>query len=214
MFDSTFLSPDVARYLEWETHQLGALIGESGVNHLVELGCGTGRHIELAQSHGCRYDGIDLVAEMVATAQTTIAIEDQERCRVQVGPCESLCQLVGDRFDKDSIALYPFNFIGNVADPTVALAPLQKMKGRALVSCFQTSEFATAVRQAYYTNVLGSSPSASRVESGVLFTSAEGLKSYAFSPTYLAALFDGLGFRWREFGRLGDIACLFLLETP
>ncbi|WP_168211314.1 class I SAM-dependent methyltransferase [Actinosynnema sp. ALI-1.44] len=61
-----------AKDYESEVDQLGALFG-GGVRSVLDIGCGTGRHLELLAKAGYRVTGVDRSPDMAAIAEARLA---------------------------------------------------------------------------------------------------------------------------------------------
>jgi hypothetical protein len=83
-----------------------------------------------------------------------------------------------------SLAMFPFNSFGNLPDPSAALDALAKAKLDVWIGTYDTSPGMTAVRREYYEAAAIGQVDERTDESGVVFTSAKGLRSYAYSEAW------------------------------
>jgi SAM-dependent methyltransferase len=216
MFSAVMLTPAVAEFLSLEERFVVEVFGALKSRHLFEVGCGYGRYLRWAEGCGVDYDGVDLVSHLVEAGRRRLSGSASTRQKLHVGSCRDVAALfdqegLGDR-KSDVVVLFPFNCFGNVAEPERVVHSLRRIRARVLISGFLTTAAATEQRRAYYCNNQFTALRDSRDARGVLFTSAEGLHSYAFDGDALEALLGAEGFKLTQRRALGPIAQAQLFE--
>lgn len=186
--------------------------------HLFEVGCGTGSYLEWAERHGVDYDGVDLVSHLVEAGRQRLRGSATTRQKLHVGSCREVASLFENEGltarASDVVVLFPFNCFGNVAEPARVVHSLRRTGARVLISGFVPSDRATTARQEYYLKLGYSKLVHQRDDLGVLFTSEEGLHSWALEQKALERLFRAEGFRLAQRDELGPIAGASLFEPP
>lgn len=217
MFSREDATEPVLDYLSREERHVLEIFRERSPRHLFEVGCGTGSYLDWAEVQGVDYDGVDLVSHLVEAGRQRLRGSAQTRQKLHVGSCREVASL----FDREGllarahevVVLFPFNCFGNVAEPGRVVQSLRRTGARVLVSGFLPHDFATEARREYYKKLGYSKLKAEHDELGVLFTSAEGLHSWALQPGVLHRLFAAEGFRLIREDALGPIAHAALFET-
>jgi len=215
MFSPAHLTPEVVDYLEREASFVVAVFQELKPRHLFEVGCGHGTYLEWAARQQVDYDGVDLVSHLVEAGRKRLTGSARTCQKLHVGSCrevEALFEKEGlSGLGRDVVALFPFNCFGNVAEPERVVRSLATTGARVLVSGFLPTEEATERRREYYVKSGFTHLAATRDDKGVLFTSHEGLHSYAYDTATLERWFHG--FRLARAEPLGRIAQALLFEA-
>lgn len=177
---------DIASYRRRENE---VAVGVASLYQVVlEVGCMSGcllydslRDLPLA------YIGIDVVESAVTSLRQKIADEQQVRAlrhalTLDIVEVECISEmLVPGR----SVAMFPFNSFGNLPDPIAVLDALARAQLDVWIGTYDTCPNMTAVRREYYEAAAIGRVEEKTDESGVVFTSAQGLRSYAYSETWL-----------------------------
>lgn len=215
MFEPETLTPPVKAYLRVEARPL---CDEQPLDHLIEIGCGHGRHLRWAVERGLHYDGIDMVASLIEKGLATLREVDPRstRCKLHVGSVENLHTLWGaeglDARRASTIVFFPFNCFGNLARPDRVASAIAATGARAFLSVFSPSLEAIGRRLEYYKRNQYTAITAWVRERGVLFTSAEGLRSWAYQPRYLEEIFAAVGYTLTRAVAMGPIAAGYLFS--
>lgn len=210
-------TPAVRAYLEREAEPL---LDEPGFEHLFEVGCGQGRHLDWARGHELHYDGLDLVPGLIeqGRARARALTPSPRRCELHVGSAAALHELwlaCGlDSRAASVIVLLPFNCFGCLARPELVAAAVAATGARVFLSMFDVSAAATRHRHEYYTKLGFAEVRSRRTDRGVLFTSTEGLWSYAYDRGFLAHVLGNVGLVPLRELELGDIARGHLFGPP
>jgi len=194
MFDALHHTPEVAAYLGAE---LDPLADAPDFDHLVEIGCGSGLHLDWAVERGLHYDGLDLVAQLVDEGRARLAElarphDHARHRRFHLGSAEDLGTLWStaglEGRHHGAILAFPFNCAGSLARPETALGAAARTQARIYISVFAASRPATACRLAYYARCGYAALATTDTEHGVLVTSLEGLRSFAYHERHLVEL--------------------------
>ncbi len=200
MFDSRFLSDELANYLREEGHFLSQVFNQSSYDHLVEVGCGYGRYLRWAQEHRVSYDGIDLVPWLVELGQlriqTTVPLAS-ERYQIQMVSAQQVHLVLHQAKDlspRASIVHFPFNCFGNLAELHRVMVSLRQGHADVTLSVFKSDVPASSIRRTYYEKCGYTKVAVNNTPTGVLITSAEGLHTYAYELEFLVNIFAKYGF--------------------
>lgn len=182
---------------------------------LLEIGCGQGRHLAWATNSGLHYHGVDLVPWLVQRARRSMAARIYSaRCRLNVLSVNNIHKLLDAEKNalqpSASLAFFPFNCFGNLAQPRKSVAALAKCGIDSFVSNFRPAPIATLMRMHYYGQCGYTGLTQETTPSGSLVRSAEGLSSYAYEPAYMDSLFDSSGYRKPETFELGKLGIGYL----
>lgn len=213
MFADEYLTPAVRAYLDLEAEPLR---GEASFTHLFEVGCGHGRYLLWARERGLDYDGLDIVPWLVEEGRSRLAAlkSSFRRCKLHVGSVEDLHALwIAEGLEPRSgstIVFFPFNCFGNLARPERVVRSIAATGARVFLSVFATSPEATARRREFYAQSGYAALSTHTMDRGVLFTSAEGMWSFAYDRGHLEKTFDAAGYALVRSVALGPIAVGYL----
>ncbi|NRO99387.1 hypothetical protein GWC77_26240 [Paraburkholderia sp. NMBU_R16] len=200
MFDSRYLTDAVQAHLAQEIDALKALLTSfPHYRHLVEVGCGYGRLLEWSIGKGLSYDGLDLVSWMVQLGQVRsrrlLAQFPWARASVHCLPAEAIDTLFAPSSTcVPTVAVFPFNCLGNVVDVGDVLAAVARTPCDVVVSAFNTRPDTTAIRSEYYARCGFSGLESENRDEGILIRSTEGLHTFAYSDDYYRNVFDRFGF--------------------
>lgn len=216
MFEREHATDAVRTYLEEEAQHVVRVFERLSPRHLFEVGCGTGSYLEWAERQHVDYDGVDLVSHLVEAGRKRLRGSAQTRQKLHVGSCREVASLFDEEGlterGTDVVVLFPFNCFGNVAEPSRVVQSLRRTGARVLVSGFLPNAEGTSARKEYYSKLGYSSITEEHDRHGVLFSSAEGLHSWAMEPAVLDQLFEAEGFRLVERAALGPIGVASLFE--
>jgi len=197
LIDENRYPPEIALFVREEAALLDTLA--PSFDGLLEAGCMHGRYLDWAVRHEKAYLGLDIVARYVERGRALAAARGLDPCRHRfvLGAAEQLDAQLGAQRAAERAArwavLFPFNSFGNVPDPAPVIDALCAARAPFLVSSYATSPRATDVRARYYRNCGYGGVRALADERGVCFVAAEGLRSFAYDPRYLTALFAARG---------------------
>jgi SAM-dependent methyltransferase len=215
MFSPAHSTAAVSDYLAREETFVMRVFQEHSPRHLFEVGCGHGTYLTWAEKQGVDYDGVDLVSHLVEAGRRRLTGSARTRQKLHVGSGREVAHLFEAEglmdHASDIVALFPFNCFGNVAEPERVVKSLTSTGARVLISSFIATEEATTKRREYYVKSGFTGLRDVRDGLGVLFTSEEGLHSYAYELSALEKLFGGHRLARRE--ALGPIAQGLLFEA-
>ena len=197
MLDDALLTPAMRSYLDGEAETLAR---EPALEHLFEVGCGDGRHLAWACERGLGYDGLDIVPWLVEQGRAALGAMTPApvRQRLHVGTAEALASvwaaqgLAARR--ASTLVFFPFNCFGNVSRPARVAEAIAATGARVFLSVLSPSAESTARRREYYAQVGYTALAQHETERGVLFTSAEGLWSFAYHLAFLEPLLGEVGY--------------------
>ncbi|KYF89469.1 hypothetical protein BE18_52370 [Sorangium cellulosum] len=215
MFVDAHLTPAVRAYLEAEAQPLR---DEPALEHLFEIGCGYGRYLLWALAEGLHYDGLDMVPWLVEMGRSRLreSAPSPLRRKLHVGSAEHLVALwaaegLAPRRDV-TVLFFPFNCFGSLARPERVVRSIAATGARVFLSGFATSAEATRHRRAYYEQNGYAALDASVTDRGVLFTSAEGLRSFAYDRGHLERMFASAGYALARAFAIGPIAAGYMFR--
>ncbi|MFJ4341003.1 hypothetical protein [Streptomyces sp. NPDC088915] len=143
---------EILSYLQMEG--LAAL--KSALRHrcdsLVELGCYDGRALEVARAAGLPYLGVDISPGAIARLTRRIQEEGLDgQARGLIGDVLHSSSWAFEIGGRRPLQLFPFNLLGNFAEPEKVLNSAATAGGIGVISVFDEQPSTTAVRRAYYT---------------------------------------------------------------
>lgn len=207
MHDPELQTPEIAEYLAAEERALDEVRATTGggINHIVEIGAGSGRYLPWAHQRGLHYDGLDIVARDAPPASAGAL-----RGNVHHAAAEGIDDWIRTHGLDDpaftSLVLFPFNCLGNVARIDDAIDALARAGCPIFLSLFRDDPASTRARLAYYEACGYTKLEATDIPGiGVRVTSFEGLRSYAYAPERVAELFEPRGFRLAPTLALGRV---------
>ena len=219
MLDDALLTPAMRSYLDGEVETLAV---EPALEHLFEVGCGDGRHLAWARERGLGYDGLDIVPWLVERGRDALGAMTPApvRCNLHVGTAETLASVWADQGlaarRSSTVVFFPFNCFGNVARPARVAQAIAVTGARVFLSVLSPSAESTARRREYYAQVGYTGLEQHETERGVLFTSAEGLWSFAYHLSFLERLLGEVGYALARAAEMTPIAAGYLFgpRTP
>jgi len=164
---------------------------------VLEIGCMDGCLLyPVVRGLALTYVGVDVDAHAIQRFRARIVEEwDGTAIRhavaLDVSDVGALSELIVPR---RTVAMFPFNSFGNLQSPTGALDSLGAHDVDLWIGTYQTSPSATELRRCYYDNARIGVVDHTEEDCGVLFTSAEGFKSYAYRGDFLRAQLEGRGY--------------------
>lgn len=209
--DPALYPPAVARFRESEDALLAAVA--RGADTLVEVGGMHGLHLEWAHARGLRYLGLDVVERYAADGRERIRQLGPDAARLEhrfvCGDATKLPAILEQAEvgfpSLRAVLLFPFNSIGNMADLEGVVRAITAVGLPLLISTYQVSAEATAIRRDYY---LRSGLSIQRVvedDQGVHFQLSGGHTISAYRDSHLRRLFrsHGVELAHRIYSELG-----------
>ncbi len=182
----------IARFLGHERWLVHTLLTD--VERLVEVACGTGRYLDLADSHGVAYHGIDISPTAVMRGRERLASGSFRTPghRFDLGAVESLgahrrLTLGGGPLER-SLVLLPFSVLSAVADLDAAARSLAHQGRPFLATMYGTSDEMTQGRVEYYRRCGYRVIAVEKDAVGVCVSTADGLTTTAYEPEVLEAL--------------------------
>lgn len=114
------------------------VLGDKKIDHLVDLGTGTGRMLELLSSHYARATGIDSAREMIAIARAKLAAAAISHAHVQLG---DIGQLDPGVAGADLVVLHQvLHYFDDPGQVLLQAAKVLKPDGRVLIVDFGPHE--------------------------------------------------------------------------
>lgn len=185
---------EIHRYLIAELKLLGTIISDYKV--ITEVGCMHGRYTDYVLEHGCNYLGVDVVESYIKEGKRLAKQKsyNRSRCRFK---CIDARHIHKEIFLKemfgmhrsDNLIFYPFNCIGNMMGIGDAIDSLIKLNSPFLICTYKTDNESTRVRFDYYYRCEYARLTCVRQDSGVLFTSNDGLNTIALDQNWLINAF-------------------------
>ena len=197
MFEERMYTAPIRRFLEEEEVIVERVMSALGRNHLVEVGCGSGRYLHQAVRSGFRYDGIDLVDDLVREGRQRWKLLMTRGARLHVGSVVDIDRLYANLglAKCRTILLFPFNCFGNLACVERGVRALARTRAPVLLSTFGLSKCATEIRADYYRHLGCQGVSWATVpEVGTVVRSQDGLVSFAYRLQFLIDAFANHGF--------------------
>lgn len=164
---------------------------------LVEVGCGNMVNLKLATVNKLRYVGLDFSATAIRSVQDEIKRNPYKYPNARVY-CFNILDAarIQSLFtpNEKPIFLLPFNLFGNIAPISLLIAKLREQNFDLLISIYKTDDKTNLMRQAYYSNCGYKAITVTKDETGLVFSSNEGLYTIAYDIRYLSELFQRFGF--------------------
>lgn len=193
--EAVHYSTEISSFLHSEENLVNSL--SPAFDLLIEVGCMHGRYLNWAVSQSKNYLGIDIVSKYVEGGRRRTSERGlcQKSYRFILGSAEEMGKLI----DPDELhvsidrclLLFPFNSFGNIPDTASVIRNLSACGLPFLISSYLVSDLATQCRTEYYRRCGYAGIQISREEYGVCLSASGGLRSIAFFPEYLKALFKG-----------------------
>jgi hypothetical protein len=188
---------ELKEYLLTQSITFEKIIQQNGkFSHLVEVGCGDLENLKLAHNNSLPYLGLDFSALPILQA-----LEKIRRKKIENADCKHLniLSVLPEHVIRPGmtspVIIFPFNVFGNIAPITELLCRLHAIRGAtSLISIYKTDEETNQMRKDYYEKCGYENIQSSEDETGMWFTSDQGLYTVAYSSTYLLKLFTSLGF--------------------
>jgi|GEM_PF-1615228 hypothetical protein len=195
--DPSLFNDEVAAFLQGEEQILNTV--SCRLCGIIEVGCMHGRYMEWAIRHRKRYFGVDVVERYISRGQQSLRKRGLPAADYHfiLGSMEQMPKILNDphvsAHPEEYLMLFPFNSFGNMDYPEAAVRAMENLKLHAIISTYQTTDYATNARAEYYARCGYQDLHIVRDACKVGVTSAEGLRSYAFNPTYLIRQFRECG---------------------
>ncbi len=185
----------VKEYLADESRIISALISSGpGYTALFEIACADARNIGMATRHNLNYYGIDFIQACIDQAKEKLLKEEGiNKFVIKCLSATDLGSLTTPVLPHERVlAIFPFNALGNMEHISSILSAALNLNYDVFISVFNVTEEANKERRKYYKKCGLSNIEIRKNDTGVIFTSAEGLKSIAYSDAYLAGLIKKL----------------------
>jgi len=218
MFDTQFLTDRLSEFLDQEAVQLRRIFAANvEYDHLVEVGCGYGRYMDWAVSSAIAYDGIDIVDWMISMAEIKVQQFNERfpgvHCAVHLHPAERLSALMDsallNKRQAKTIAFFPFNCFGNVSNVHEVMRSLYRDRLDVVISTFLTDAKSTELRKQYYQNCGYSNLECTLNKHGLLITSDEGFRAFAYSKEALVDMFARNGYELASYSDVAEIGAMY-----
>lgn len=182
----------ITNYLKEERRLYFQHLTQGNYDTLIEIGCMSARHLDIAIELNLNYIGIDIVSKYIKLAQQQITDNNyQHKAKAfQLSLLDYEQETIQLPRTSKPLCIFPFNSFGNIINYTDAIKKTFEIGYDFFISTYNTTEEATNVRLEYYKNCHFNNLEATTNKEGVLFTSSEGLHSWAFHSNYLRALLD------------------------
>lgn len=215
ILDSSCYPETINEFLGNEKRQLEALLTAAraeGFERVIEAGCGATMPLRdlVIQAGFKKYVGVDLNRPAVDSAKLKLASEAEGAFLSEIH-CASILHLpwLNRTFSSSergkTLVVLPFNLIGNLGGVVNTFRILSYAGfARVYVSCYALSEGLREARRRYYQGC-GCQDLRDEAFEGVgeVFTSREGLKTFAYAPEILTEIARVFGFDV-QMGQVGD----------
>jgi hypothetical protein len=163
---------------------------------IVEVGCMQGRLVEWCVGQQKRYIGIDVECGY-QDAWSTYQQRYGDAIEFVRGDAQKLSEVV-KRIKKplsvsSTLFVFPFNSFGNIENVQAAVQSLSEVKMKFVIFSYDTISYANQVRAEYYRMCGLSDITQINSDEGVIFSSREGLKSFAYHISFLSKCFKHHG---------------------
>ena len=179
-------SPEIAEFLACERRMLERLLPSATL--LVEVACGSGRYLRLAAAHDVPYLGVDVAERHVEAGRRAAAEQGlpAHRYRFALGAAETIADVAPP--DEDALVLFPFSILSALPDLGALAEQLRRLRSPFLASLYRPTERMTAGRLEYYRRCGFRGVEVRRSARGVSLTTADGLTTTAYEPSFLEEL--------------------------
>lgn len=198
MFADNFSTDEIRRFLTTESSIFDAFISTNPqFQHVVEVGCGYGRFMDIACKNNISYCGIDLIGWLTQIGEWRSAMlgfdETQTKFRqLSVIDIEEHIEALSTSQKNSTVVYFPFNCLGNIPYINSVLQILKKLNLPICTTLFDSSDTTTIIRNNYYENC--GLQTIYRKQSSTI-DSVEGLSSKAYSSIEFTRLIEQFGFR-------------------
>ena len=206
---------DIKTHLAFEAELIKKYLTQNKYNCLVEVGCMDGRLIGAAKRLGLEYLGIDIVDRYIHQANQKIAAIKSKKFKALNCDIAKL-DLGNSKYEnlKSKLAVFPFNSFGNMQEPESALRAAFENGLDVLIMSYDTDNKSTAMREEYYNSCNYPGLNFSVDAKGVVFTSEDGLKTYAYSKDHLQNLLQKIGFEKIKIEKFGPLGLFAYAKVP
>jgi SAM-dependent methyltransferase len=182
---------------------------------LVEIGCGTGRAIWMAENQNLNYYGIDICEKDIETLN--LKIKDKNNTKTVKGLHMSVFDLGNNNPippEEKPLYIFPFNVFGNIGKSLKLISLMKLLNADFIVTSYRTDEHSSEVRQHYFEKCAFQDLHLEKSPFFTKFTSHEGLSSTACNQDYFSTLIEGLDLDV-EPHKFGDIGMMyFVTQRP
>jgi ubiquinone/menaquinone biosynthesis C-methylase UbiE len=204
--NENYLTSEIRDYLTNEREILTNLIKKNNYEGILEIGCMDGRNLEIAKNLKINYVGIDIVERFIEKANEKMKNLNitAEAFKCDVKSLKRVKNLISNKF----LAVFPFNSFGNIDGAEEALRSVSKQQLDCIILTYKTSIEANTARKAYLNRSQKTALKMTISSKGVLFTSAKGLHSYAYSSKKIKEMGENNGYKKideHDFSKIGKL---------
>ena len=204
------LYPDtIKQHLMLEKLKIRDTLKNKKYDAVIEVGCMDGSlHFDVISECDVNYFGIDLINQTIEKFKDKISIISSTKfMRAQVLDINQLRVISTEinHIAKKTLVIFPFNSFGNLHSPAEALSEIRYCGYDVCILTYQTNRIAFTEREIYYTNCRYKNLTSDVNQHGALFSSADGLYSYAYHANFVQNSFQVNQFKFQEekFGEIG-----------
>lgn len=215
LIDVELYPEKIHQHLNDEKATLVNIIRNGNYDTVVEVGCMDGTmHLDVCKLCDVNYVGLDLVEHSVELLNQKLM---ESGCHGQyiakaldVINIDSIAPDINE-ISRKVLVFFPFNSFGNLDHPKEVLSVIRSCDYDAVVLTYLTDDNSANVRMEYYSNCGYSNLELSKSNEGDLFSSAQGLRSYAYSYDWFQNVADENSYKVK-FSKIGEISGCYLLE--
>lgn len=205
-------NPAIEGYLHSENEQLENVLREKSYDTVIEAGCADGSFfLPVVLNHNVTaerpvsYYGIDLIEDAIREAAERLA-EYKKNNPVNGNYFliqEDICHLrrIHEKHKLDGshcIIAFPFNIFGTLACPSEVISEAFSLGCDLLIFTYATLPIANTLRKVYYVSCGVGDVEETEDDKGVLFSTAEGLHTYAYHEHVINGWILSAGFKIRD----------------
>ena len=215
LIDQQNYPAEISAFLGHEENIAKRLITENKYEFMVEIGAmDRGFLLQAAVEENASYIGLDLVGGLISKLDEKIdgilsAARQHAGGRIEahVGDVFELPAVVEKlRIPKRAtLAAFPFNSFGNMPDPETVVSKVAEAGLDIAIFTYKTDYTSNSIRADYYSRCNYKDLTMRETADGVLFSSTDGLWSYAYEKKFMEGVFARNGFELLEvpFGEIG-----------
>lgn len=196
---------EIVAYLAAERYELAKILRSGGYCGLLEVGSGRGEAMDVCLALGIGYTGLDISASVRSVPDRAEAKFLPYCSFAQMSICELGKGTSPVPAGKRPLAFLPFNLVGNIEDPMLALRRIYESGLDVLVSCYMDDPAADAARMGYYRNCGNTNVRKSSSGGVAAIVSDQGLVSRTYTREMLAYMLFRAGFNTLRTGLLQPI---------
>jgi hypothetical protein len=202
-------TPEIKSYL-CQSRQICTEILSAGLHgDLIDIGCGDqGFSVNInsfaINFNNISYHGIDINAESIRKLKSSIQRTHCHRLRASIHDGEKIYDFIKENRLDRVLTSFPFNVLGLRDNPKSCIESAIKAKSDILIYTYSLSRAATKIRKNYYKNCGFKEIKTMEYYEGILISSNDGLRSWAYSQRFLQDLFSTTNYVYLV-GRFGNI---------